>query len=226
MRYLIQVNCEESNNLKTLRSFFKDKHLREYPKGQILLYQAEETNNVCFIEEGYVKVYDLTASGEERLLLILGPGDVYPVIWTFRESDSLLYFYESITPAKILVSNRKELTKMIDESHEFTKSLLVHFVGRIKELSLRVECIEATNARHKVLQVLDYMIKSHPGKKTRNYIEIPVPLTHQSIANMAGLSRETASIIIKKLQDKKIVIPITAGYKVNEEKLNLEFENE
>lgn len=212
--------------MKTLQEFFKGKHLREYPKGQILLYQAEETNNVSYISEGYVKVYDLTSNGEERLLLILGPGDIYPVIWTFRESDSLLYFYESITPAKIYVSNRKELTKMIDESHEFTKSLLNHFVGRIKELSLRVECIEATNAQHKILQVLDYIVKSHPGQTTKDYTDIPVPLTHQTIANMAGLSRETASIIIKKLQDKKVVLPTNGSYKINQDKLAVQLEKE
>lgn len=187
--------------MNSITSFFKTNHHREYPKGQILLYQAEETNDVFFIDSGYVKVYDVTSNGEERLLLILGPGDIYPVIWTFRESDSLLYFYESMTPVSVCVTKRKEVKQLIDENHEFTKVLLYHFVTRIKELSLRVECVEATNARHKIIQVLDYLRNAHPGDSSKGFVTIPIPLTHQNIANMAGLSRETASICLKNLED-------------------------
>lgn len=212
--------------MNAIQSFFQDKSRRTYPKGQILLYQAEETNDVFYIESGYVKVYDVTSSGEERLLLIQGPGDIFPVIWTFRESDSLLYFYESMTEINVKVSKRRELLNHIDSSHDFSKALLKHFVARIKELFLRVECVEASNARYKVIQVLDYLLNSHPGKVSRGFTDIPIPLTHQTIANMAGLSRETASISLKDLQDKRIIKPDNSGYAINGERLTKEREEE
>lgn len=205
MRYLIQINCEKSNKLSNIDNYFDNKPIREYSKGQILLYQAEQTNSVFFIKKGNIKVYDINSSGDEKLLLVLGPGDVYPVIWTFRASDKLLYFYESMSDVEIAVSDRIEFAKEVDKDHEFTKDLLRHFVERIKDLTLRIECLEASNAKYKIAQVLQYLMDRHTLKKSGRFTILCLPTTHQIIASMAGTSRETASTIIKELEDEGVL---------------------
>lgn len=191
--------------MNVITNFFNSQQTREYPKGQILLYQAEQTNSVFYIKKGYVKVYDISSSGDEKLLLVLGPGDMYPVIWTFRASEQLLYFYESMSNVEIVPADRKDFTLEIDQSHEFTKALLRHFVERIKDLSLRVECLEASNSRYKIAQVLQYLLERHPGKRSKKCTFLALQTTHQIIASMAGTSRETASTIIKEFEDLGII---------------------
>lgn len=205
MRYLIQINCEKSNKLNVISNYFESKTIREYPKGQILLYQAEQTNSVFFIKKGNVKVYDINSNGDEKLLLILGPGDIYPVIWTFKSSDKLLYFYESMSDIEIAVSDRTDFTREVDKNHEFTIGLLRHFVERIKDLSMRVECLEASNSKYKIAQVLQYLMDRHTLKKSGRFTILCLPTTHQIIASMAGTSRETASTIIKELEDEGVL---------------------
>jgi CRP/FNR family transcriptional regulator len=164
-------------------------------------------------------VYDINSEGEEKLLLILGPGDVYPLIWSFGESDRLLYFYEAMTETKIEVANRQQLQACIDENHELTKDLLRYFVNRSKDLMLRIECLESSNAQYKIAQVLQYLVSTYPGKVSKQCTEITVPITHQHIANMAGLSRETASIHIKELEVKNMLSQSSAALSVNTQKL-------
>ena len=204
--------------MSAISSIFKEQE-RKYPKKQILLYQAEQTSSVFRIKSGFVKVYDINSEGTEKLLLILGPGDIYPLVWTFGESDSLLYFYESMTDTEIQVISRKSLMENIDHDHQLTKELLKYFVGYTKQLMLRIECLEATNAQHKVAQVLQYLASSYGKKNSNKLVDISVPVTHQDMANMAGLSRETASIQVKDLESKKILKQERGSLQVNLEVL-------
>lgn len=204
--------------MSAISSIFKEQE-RKYPKKQILLYQAEQTSSVFRIKSGFVKVYDINSEGTEKLLLILGPGDIYPLVWTFGESDSLLYFYESMTDTEIQVISRKSLMENIDHDHQLTKELLKYFVGYTKQLMLRIECLEATNAQHKVAQVLQYLASSYGKKNSNKLVDISVPVTHQDMANMAGLSRETASIQVKDLESKKILKQERGSLQVNLEAL-------
>lgn len=191
--------------MATLTSVFDRAHLRKYPKGQILLYQGEKTDNVFQIKSGYVKVYDVTSHGSEKLMIILGPGDIFPLVWTFKGGDSLLYFYETSEDAEVAVVARKELLNSFSSSHEFTVHLLEYFVERTSDLMKRIECIEGTSAKHKVGQVLNYLAYSHGDKLNEGGYKIMCNVTHQMVADMAGITRETASLQIKKLEKANLV---------------------
>lgn len=186
-----------------LSSVFDNAHVRQYPKGQILLYQGERTHDVFHIQKGYVKVYDVTANGDEKLLLILGPGDIFPLVWTFREISPLHYFYETFDESEVCVIPRARLLDSIKKSHEVTKHLLEYFVNRTKDLMSRIECIESTSAKHKVAQVLTYLATAHGDKIAKAAYKVRIPITHQSIADMAGIARETASLQLKELETEK-----------------------
>ena len=191
--------------MASLTSVFDDAHMRNYPKGQILLYQGEKTNDVFRITSGYVKVYDVTAQGAEKLMILLGPGDIFPLIWTFRGNDSLNYFYETIDETEVAVVPREGLITSLKTSHQFTVHLLEYFVERSSDLMKRIECIEGTSAKHKVAQVLDYLAHSHGDEIAEEAYKVRIPITHQMIADMAGITRETASLQLKKLEKGKMI---------------------
>ena len=189
--------------MTNLSTVFDNAHDRHYPKGQILLYQGERTHDVFHIQKGYVKVYDVTAGGDEKLLLILGPGDIFPLVWTFRAVSPLHYFYETFDEADVCVIPRTRLLKSIEQSHEVTSHLLEYFVNRTKDLMSRIECIESTSAKHKVAQVLTYLATAHGDEVSKAGFKVRMPITHQSIADMAGIARETASLQLKELESEK-----------------------
>lgn len=187
-----------------LRSIFEEAHVRKYPKGQILLYEGETTKDVFYINSGFVKVYDITAQGTEKLMLILGPEDIFPLIWTYGQTNPLHYFYETYDETEVSVLPQEKMLEASDSAHEVTKQLLEYFVDRSQDLMNRIDCIDATSAKHKVAQVLAYLAKAHGDQiaDTESY-NVRITITHQSIADMAGLTRETASIQLKELEKEK-----------------------
>lgn len=191
--------------MSQITKVFEDGHARQYPVGQILLYQGEKSHDTFYIRNGYVKVYDIDSKGNEKVLLILGKGDIFPLIWTFGASDSLLYFYETLQDSELSVILRTDFIQHIEESHKFTVMLLKYFVSRTKELMTRVESIEGSSALHKVGQVLQYLGETHGKVVGKNTKKIILPVTHQLIAQMSGLTRETVSLQMKHFQENQAI---------------------
>ena len=183
--------------------------LRRYGKGQILLYQGEKTNDISLVKNGYVKVYDITSSGEEKLLMILGKCDLIPQIWSFEKDDNepVPYFYEAHSDVELLMLSQKQLTEKLNKDHTLTKIYLKYFINQAKTYLSRIECLEASGTKNKIALVLMYLAKIHGKKKPIGKIYTVLPhVTHQVIANMAGISRETTSLQMKKLEREKIVL--------------------
>jgi len=190
--------------MSNLQQIFKSTHQRDSEKGQIVLYQGEITENMFYIESGYIKVYDILESGNEKLLMILGPGDIFPLIWSFEKNEPLHYFYETIEPSKINLTSRKNLINSVKNDHELAYSTLQYFVNRSDNLMNRLECIDSTSAKHKVAQVLYYLSHAHGKPDKVGWLKIQPEITQQSIADMAGITRETASIQLKHLEESCI----------------------
>lgn len=188
-----------------ISDIFKDTISRSYDKGQILIYQSEEIEKIHYIVSGYIKVYDIAPDGREKLMMILGPGDIFPLIWSITKVFSSIYFYEVFDDAEVCVMKRKDFVDLIDSNHEITKHVLRYFINQTSDLMLRVECIEASSAKHKVSRVLEYLAAAHGKKIKENSYKINIDMTQQTIANMSGITRETTSIQMQELYDSGLV---------------------
>lgn len=189
----------------SLQSVFNNQPSREYKKGQIIIYQGELFSNIYYIQKGFVKVYDIALDGTEKLIMILGKGDMFPIVWTVAGKRPLRYFYEAYEDAVLCYMSRDELIKTIDDNHSVTKEILRYFVTRTNELMLRIDCIEASSAKLKVAQVMQYLALAHGKKLANGKYKICFTITQQTIANMAGITRETTSLQMTELEKEKVI---------------------
>ena len=82
--------------LTMINKIFKENGtLRQYQAQQIVIFQRAQLVESFLIKSGYVIAYDVTAKGEKKVLVVLGKGDVFPMIWSFKDSYKSRYFYET-----------------------------------------------------------------------------------------------------------------------------------
>lgn len=205
--------------MKLVQAFNNGKE-RHYPANQIILYQGEKSYDVFRVVEGFIKVYDIDTQGNEKVVLVLGKGNIFPILPTMDSKNNDRYFYESLTNTNLEAISRTGFRSRISKDSEFALSVLSYFTHLIDDLFARIACIEATNSKHKVAQVLAYLVQHHGGIKNNNLRTIKVPLTHQLIADMAGIVRETASLQLKELENEQIVRKDSEHrFQVHEQKL-------
>lgn len=184
--------------------------LAKYPthvfeKGQTVLVKDEVPKGVYVIESGFIKTYTITNSGEERIISIDSRGEDIPIGFTIGLIDKSQYFYQAHTKCVLRLVPCDDYLEHMANNND---SLLRRHV-RITKILLsnltRIEALEQSKASDKVARTLLYLAdtigSTIPNKTVRR-----LSVTQQEIANSLGLTRETAGIVLKKLELKKLLV--------------------
>lgn len=186
-----------------LDQFFATSKLYSYRKHETILHPDDIPSGIYCIKKGYVRLFVTSNSGEELTLLILGTGDFFPARWAITD-DSIDYTVETMTQSEMWKVTKDAFLNFIKNDpevlHEFNKRMLLRLGGHHK----RMEYLAFGNAYSKVASIL-LMCGERFGTRQGKTVTIDLPLTHRDIASLVGMTRETTSIEIKKLEDKNII---------------------
>jgi len=190
-----------------------------FEKGQTVLLKDEVPKGTYVIESGIIKTYTINDAGEERIVSIDTKGEDIPIGFTIGLVDRCQYFYQAYTRCTIRVVPCDDYLKHLSENPE---SLFKRHI-RITKILLtnlkRVEALEQSNTSEKVARTLLYMAdtlgSTFPNKTVRK-----LSVTQQEIANALGLTRETAGIVLKKLELKELLVHSRNTYVLYIERLH------
>lgn len=193
----------DTDLLKKLVPFFADEKPIYYKKGQVIIRPEDKIDHIYFIEKGYVRFYHLNEDGRELTFLIYKPGYVFPVAYTFLGQNTR-YYFESMTPVILKRSTRGKFNDIILSNVNLMSLVNQEIVKRLGEALERMEVASYGNANKTISYVLKRSAEEF-GIRKGNEVAFPLHLTHQIIASLTGLARETVSIEMKKLQDKGLI---------------------
>jgi len=175
-----------------------------FEKGQTVLLKDEVPNGTYVIESGIIKTYTINETGEERIVSIDTKGEDIPVGFTIGLVDRSQYFYEAYTRCTIRVVPCDDYLKHLGENHDSLYKRHIRLTKILLTNLKRIEALEQSNASEKVARTLLYMAdtlgSTFPNKTIRK-----LSITQQEIANSLGLTRETAGIVLKKLELKQLL---------------------
>lgn len=206
----------------TLAQFFAQHKKLHYKKGEVILRAGDYPRGVCYLDTGFVRQYSISPNGDELTLIIFKPGDFFPIIWAFHNTR-YSYYLETATPVELYSAPREDFLEFVRENNiEFLK-MTQNILVRMGAIMTRMEHLVFGNAYDKVASIL-LLCADRFGVETKEGIELPDFLTHKQIADLIGLSRETASVEIKNLErdgliSQKKAIIITDLEKLKKESL-------
>jgi len=174
---------------------FKPLH---YKKGETILRAGDPPAGVLYLKKGFIRLYSISRDGEELTLIIFKQGDFFPIMWAINATPNT-YFLEAMTPVVLWRSPREKFLEFVQSDKralfELTSMMLTRFGG----LLTRMEYLVFGNAINKVASILLICAERFGKKKGRTTV-IQAPLIHSDIASLVGITRETASIEMKKLE--------------------------
>lgn len=184
-------------------NFFSGSKSFHYKKGETILRSGEPLSSIFYLKKGYCRVYSISKTGEELTLIIFRPGDFFPTMSILLRPLNT-YYIEAMTQCELLRISREKFLVFIKnnpEVHlELTKRILVRFGGVLQ----RMEHLVFGNAGAKIASMI-LICADRFGIEKDHEIDVQVPLTHADIASLVGLTRETTSIEIKKLENLKLI---------------------
>ncbi|CAN5680299.1 global nitrogen regulator NtcA [soil metagenome] len=188
---------------QALIDLFKEGTRLEYKKGELIVRNGDTPGGVFFIESGLVKAYDITRYGEENLLIIRKPEEIFPIIWAITASKWHV-MYEAMCPTVVYRLSREKYLEAITSRTELLAPLLDITLNMYRIQSQRIINLEYRTARERLVSFLIIM-SDRFGKSIGKTIKIDVPLRQQDIASSINTSRETASRELSALEKKGLI---------------------
>ncbi len=183
--------------VKKTGDFFSKFTRVKYRKGETIVRAEDSPQGVFYILKGYVKMNSILEDGRELNLNILKPGCFFPMMWAIGDMKNS-YFFQAITDVEFNCVPKNIFLNFIKENpdalYDFTNRILIGVGGLITN----IEHILSGDARKRVASSLFILAKRFGETKDKKRVAIKVPIRHQDIADIAAITRETASITLKK----------------------------
>ncbi len=192
-----------SYSLAQLPEKFKSGRLLQFSNREIILKAGEQPPGVYFLASGFIKVYSISEHGEENIHVIYRPGEVFPLIWAFKNIVRGV-FYESLGPTKLWCLPKDDFLHEVKTSLPMANVILGQLVEQFHIFADRLDNLEYNEAEERVIYRLLFLAGRF-GKKLGAKVIIDAPITHQHIASSINLARETVSREIEKLEDQGLV---------------------
>ncbi len=190
--------------VESIKELFPLANIRHYDKNQIVCYNGDKPQHIFFVVKGHVKYYDIDEEGNEKILHINGPQNIFPMLYAFGVSEEVNGFYCAIDKVELLSVPLTSFHKTSETNIEFSNTLVRWFLGEIEQLAYRINSLEKTDARVKVMYALKSLALNHSQSRDE-WDKIDFPVTQQFIADFTGLARETVSSTMHALEKDKVV---------------------
>lgn len=188
-----------------LESMVKSARLKHFPRGQIIFYEGDTPSDIFIIKEGAVKIYDINDQGNEKILHIVRSPALLPLAFFSGDSAPLYWFYSTLTDCDLYVLPKAQLRDAMKADGELALLLMGLFSVDVHELLVRLSSLEKTNAHDKLIASLKFLAARHAYQRRSGWWRVSFSVNHQLLADMSGVTRESASTVMKELQDEKVV---------------------
>lgn len=187
-----------------LVEFFGKYSLIKYEKGKLILKPGENFSGVVFTKSGYVAMYTLSKEGKQITAPIWRPLFFSSMVCVTTGMENN-YYFETITPVEIWVAPVADWVNFAKSNEKMCWKLTKVIVGEFVAMTEMNQRIIAGDATSKVAGLIYSMGLRYGEESEKGGVKIKFNTPHRLIASMTGLTRETVTLQILRLQKEKIL---------------------
>lgn len=175
----------------------------DVPAGRQLLREGFYPDRLAILCSGQVKVTITSRDGRVLVLRIAGPGDVLGMASVLRNTH-----YEStaetIEACRVKMVGREEFLRFQTEFSEVGRNSASAIADdyRLAVLNARRLALSGSAAGKLACVLVEWARKA---TRDPEKLIFTMPLTHEELANMAGISRETVTRLLTKFRNEKLI---------------------
>jgi CRP/FNR family transcriptional regulator, cyclic AMP receptor protein len=184
--------------------FFSESKVLEFKRGETILRSDDEPQGVFYLEQGFIKMNTIFIDGRELTLNIYKPGTYFPMTWAIAGIPNA-YYFQAMTPVILRRKPKNEFMQFINGNPDILMELTNRILIGLDGILTNVQHLLSGDSYHRVVSAIILSARRFGDTTGSGKIILKIPLTHQDIADIAGITRETASIAIGKLIREGII---------------------
>lgn len=186
-----------------LANIFKNSRQLTYKHNEVILRAEDTPSGVYYITSGWVKVYENSLKGEEKILMTLMAGDIFPCAWAVSDIPHNVNF-AALDNTRLFRMPVSKFRNTIMSQPDYTGELLKLFAHQFYVLSDEVANLQYNTARERViLRILS--LAENFGTSENGQILIKRRVPNEYIARSTSMSRETTSREMSRLVRERLI---------------------
>jgi CRP/FNR family transcriptional regulator len=199
----------------SLDSLFSGEKILHFRKGELLIRCDEETpRGIYFLKKGFVKMNTILPDGREIILNIFKPNSLFPISWVIADAVNK-YNFQAMTPVEVVRQSKDILLSYFQNDIRALFSISRRVMIGTDSLISKIEHLLCGTSYNRIAYALYLLSRQFGERGPGDAVRIVLPITHQDIANLVAVSRETASITLEKLKKQKIITYRRAQLQIN-----------
>ncbi len=170
----------------------------QYKKGRTVFSENSEGDEVYMIDAGRVKITTHTPQGRTKILGILQEGDFLGEMAVFDPGPrtATAFIHED---ASIIVLARSDFLDFLGENPGVSMKIMKALCRRLREANDEIRNFTFYDQPGRLAHMLMSLLKKFPGGKPGEEF-IDLKLTHQDLADMLGIARESVTKMVSTLK--------------------------
>ena len=185
--------------LEQARKLFEE---RSYKRNDIVFFEEDTGKFMYIVKEGRVKVSRLLPSGKEMILAFHEKGEYFGEM-SLIDGGTTPATVTAVIPTTIYVLSADDFAQLL-EHPTINKAVLQTLCQRCRDAWAQIEVLTFHNADARIRTAL-YQLSKKKGVETAEGTKITMQLTHKELADITGISRETATRILSHLQSENLI---------------------
>jgi CRP/FNR family cyclic AMP-dependent transcriptional regulator len=171
---------------------------REYPKNSVILFEDDPGDALFVVSGGQVKVVLIGEDGREVILSVLSDGDFFGEMSLIDDEPRSAHVI-AMRDSRLLVLRRDDFQQQIQQHPAIALKVLKVLVQRLRRADAKIGGLVLLDVNGRVARLLLDLANEGGGPK------ITRRLTHHTIAQMIGSSRETVSRAMRELVERGLI---------------------
>ncbi len=169
-------------------------------QGELVFYEGLPAYGLYVVCEGKIKLAKRSKGGRSQMLKLLGPGEVLGEKTLF-DQESYTCYAKALEPSRLMFISREDFLAFVRKYPDVAIRLIEKLSRELKAFGDKLVEITAYSAKERLARVLLELAQAF-GRETPEGLDIGVELPRAELAEMAGVTTETAVRILSEFKER------------------------
>jgi CRP-like cAMP-binding protein len=186
------------------RSFLEELTEAHYGKGQYIFRQGDPADYFHIVTRGSVKCVKSSPEGKECTLKVLMPGDLFCCEAAVFDGSPHPGTAQPMGEVSVLRLSKKAYFDMLRSNPDAAIEVIKYLGNRLNEVQEQAKILALDRADQRLASLL-VNLAERTGVTETSGVRLGVRLTRQDMANMVGVTTETAIRIMARFKKLRLV---------------------
>jgi CRP/FNR family cyclic AMP-dependent transcriptional regulator len=197
--------CDLFENLTPEQAQRLESHalFRAFKRNTLIYSPSDAGQSVMVLAKGRVKIKDITPDGKETILAFIEAGEMFGEL-AILDSEPRQDYAETVVDSEVVVVPRENMLWLMQTKPDVSLYITKLIGWRRRRIENRLRNVLFLPSRDRMIRLLNELMDAH-GNRQGNRCELRLALSHQELASLVGVTRETVTTVLGHLQAEGLI---------------------